>query len=64
MLVKYLEMEAAGKAEQSRLDTEYIQKAEADLCKERGSGYDENDAFAREYLAQSPGLVKLESHDG
>ena len=42
MLAKYFEMEAAGKAEQSRLDTEYMQKAEADLRKGWGSSYDEN----------------------
>ena len=64
MLAKYFEMEAIGKAEQSRLDTEYMQKAEADLRKEWGSSYDENVAFANDYLSKSPDLVKLELRDG
>ena len=33
MLARYFEMETAGKAEQSRIDTEYMQKAEPDLRK-------------------------------
>ena len=53
-----------GKAEQSRLDTEYMQKPEADLRKEWGSSYDENVAFANDYLSKSPDLVKLELRDG
>jgi hypothetical protein len=64
MLNKYFEMEAAGKAEQARLDTEYMQKTEADLRKEWGSSYDENVAFANDYLQNSPNLVKLELRDG
>ena len=64
MLNKYFEMEAAGKAEQARLDTEYMQKTEADLRKEWGSSYDENVAFANDYLSRSPDLIKLELRDG
>jgi hypothetical protein len=64
MLNKYFEMEVAGKAEQARLDTEYMQKTEADLRKEWGSSYDENVAFANDYLSNSPELVQLELRDG
>mgnify|MGYP001334537999 CR=1 FL=1 len=64
MLAKYLEIEAAGKAEIARRDQDYMNKAEADLRKEWGSSYDENVAFANDYLTASPDLVQLELRDG
>ena len=64
MLARYFEMETAGKAEQSRIDTEYMQKAEPDLRKWWISSYDENVAFANAYLSKSSDLVKLELRDG
>ncbi len=64
MLTKYLEIEAAGKAEIARRDQEYMTKNEADLRKEWGSTYDENVAFANDYLTASPDLVQLELRDG
>lgn len=48
----------------NRLDVEHMQKAEADLRKEWGASYDENVAFANDYLSKSPDLVKLELRDG
>ncbi len=64
MLNKYFEMEAAGKAKQVCLDTEFKQKAEADFRKEWGLSYDENVAFANVYLSKSPDFVKLEPYGG
>ncbi len=64
MLSKYFELEMAGAAERNRLDVEHMQKAEADLRKEWGASYDENVAFANDYLSKSPDLVKLELRDG
>lgn len=64
MLSKYFELEVAGAAERNRLDVEHMQKAEADLRKEWGASYDENVAFANDYLSKSPDLVKLELRDG
>lgn len=64
MLSKYFELEMAGAAERNRLDVEHMQQAEADLRKEWGSSYDENVAFANDYLSKSPDLVKLELRDG
>ena len=64
MLAKYFEKEAAGKAEQSRLDTEYMQKAEADLQRGWGSSYDENVESANDFLSKLPDLVKLELRNG
>jgi hypothetical protein len=64
MLSKYFEFETQAQAEVSRLDQEYLAKAEADLRKEWGSGYDENMAFANDFLTQSPELAQLELKDG
>ena len=64
MLSKYFELEMAGAAERNCLDVEHMQKAEADLRKEWGASYDENVAFANDYLSKSPDLVKLELRDG
>tara|TARA_R100001443_G_scaffold110762_2_gene122918 strand:- start:2 stop:889 length:888 start_codon:yes stop_codon:yes gene_type:complete len=64
MLSKYFELEMAGAAERNRVDTEHMQKAEADLRKEWGASYDENVAFANDYLSRSPDLIKLELRDG
>mgnify|MGYP003121779238 CR=1 FL=1 len=64
MVKKYFEIEAAGQAERARLDNEYMSQAEADLRKEWGASYDENVAFAKDYLTQSPELANLELRDG
>jgi len=64
MVAKYFEIEAAGQAERVRLDNEYMSQAEANLRKEWGSGYDENIAFAKDYLTASPELVNIELRDG
>jgi hypothetical protein len=64
MLTKYFQFEGMAKTEQTRLDNEYMQKAEADLRKEWGSGYDENIAFANDFLRESPQLAQLELRDG
>lgn len=61
---KYFEFEATAKAEQARVDNEAIDKAEADLRKEWGSGYDENIAFANDYLTETPELAQLELRNG
>ena len=64
MLRSYFQLQAAGDQEQARADKAFLDQSEADLRKEWGASYDENIAFANDYLATTPDLTKLELRDG
>jgi hypothetical protein len=64
MLQKYFEFETAAQAEVGRADKQYLEQAEADLRKEWGAGYEENMAFANDFLTSTPELAQMELKDG
>ena len=61
---KYFALERDGLAEQSRRDAEHKAAAETELRKEWGAGYDENLAFANDFMGRDGKLLNLELKDG
>lgn len=64
MLTKYFEFETAAQVETNRADQAYLDRTEQDLRKEWGAGYEENMAFANDFLTSTPELAQMELKDG